>query len=102
MTKSCCAVGCANRHEKGSGIKFYRLPKDKARKALWIAAIGRKVAWQPTVHTWLCSSHFIGCKNDDPLSPDYIPSLFTHTRSPIKREKTAESVERYERSAECT
>ncbi len=69
---------------------------------MWIAAIGRKVAWQPTVHTWLCNAHFIGCKNDDPLSPDYIPSLFTHTRSPIKRKKTAESVERYERSAECT
>ena len=42
--------------------------------------------WEPIEYTCICSSHFVGVKkSDDPESPAYIPSLFDHVKSPIKR-----------------
>ena len=41
----------------------------------------------------MCSAHYVsGNKSDDPLSPDYIPSVFTYVGSPDKRR----AKERYE------
>ena len=99
MGKSCCAVGCANRYAKGSGVHFYRFPEKAERRARWIAAVGRK-NWTPNAHSWICSDHFVsGAKSNDPLSPDYVPSVFSHTKSPMKR-KLASDMERYERKVE--
>uniref|UniRef100_A0A8P4G3H8 THAP-type domain-containing protein n=1 Tax=Dicentrarchus labrax TaxID=13489 RepID=A0A8P4G3H8_DICLA len=57
MPAICCAVGCNNNH------------------------------WTPTSHTLLCNEHFVsGAKQDNPLSPDFVPSLFAHT-SAREREK---------------
>ncbi|KAG5284761.1 hypothetical protein AALO_G00030180 [Alosa alosa] len=45
--------------------------------------------------TRLCSDHFIkGAKSDDPLSPDWVPSVFSHTPATKrgKREKDMESL----------
>ena len=85
MVKSCCAPGCKNRSTANSSIKFHRFPVDKDRRALWIAAV-RRVHWQPTEHSVLCSAHFVsGSKSNDPLSPDYVPTLFNHSTT---REKT--------------
>ena len=96
MGKSCCAVGCASRYKKDSGIHFYRFPEDKDKRAKWIAAVSRK-NWEPNEHSWLCSKHFVsGSKNDDPLSPDYVPSIFAHIKSPQKR-RVDEGMKRYER-----
>ena len=93
MVKSCCAVGCAKRAVKGCGVSFYRFPADADRKARWIVAIN----WQPTEHSWLCSSHFIsGAKSDDPLSPDFVPSVFARTASPLKR-KVENDLQAYQR-----
>ena len=76
MVKSCCAVSCSNRSSKGSTLAFCRFPTDPERRAQWIAAVGRK-NWKPTEYTWLCGAHFIGGKkSNDPLSPDYVPSVF--------------------------
>ena len=99
MGKSCCAIGCTNRYSKQSGIHFYRFPTDSARRARWIGSVGRK-NWIPTEHSWICSVHFIsGAKSNDPLSPDYVPSVFSHVKGPIKR-KRMKNIERYERMAE--
>ncbi len=99
MGKSCCAVGCSNRFRKGSGVNFYRFPEDKERKLRWIAAVGRK-DWMPTKYTWLCSDHFIsGSKSNDPLSPDYVPSVFAHASTSLKR-KAVEDMARFKRSAD--
>ena len=77
-------MGCTNRSVKGCGLRFYRFPADLDRRARWVSAINRK-NWQPTEHSWLCSSHFIsGAKCNDPLSPDFVPSVFAHTSSPQK------------------
>ncbi|XP_072571862.1 uncharacterized protein [Paramormyrops kingsleyae] len=55
------------------------------RKQQWIAAISRKNL-QPSKYSWIFSEHFIkGQKSDDPLSPDYVPSVFVHTKSPVKK-----------------
>ena len=44
-----------------------------------------------------CSEHFIsGKKSTDPLSPDYVPSVFQHVSFAQKR-KLEESLSRYER-----
>ena len=96
MVKSCCAVGCSNRYSKGCGISFYRFPTDAAKRNKWIAAIRRK-DWEPTEHSWLCSAHFInGKRSNDPLSPDYVPSIFSYISSPLKR-KSQQMLEVYER-----
>ena len=56
---------------------------DPERRAQWIAAVGRK-NWSPTEYTWLCGAHFIsGKKSNDPLSPDYVPSVFGQVSSPV-------------------
>lgn len=85
MPKNCCAFGCCNVYKKGCGLQFYRFPVDPDRRRRWIAAVDRK-DWEPTEYTWICSEHFItGTKSNDPLAPNYIPSIFKHLTSPIKR-----------------
>ena len=96
MLKNCCAVGCYNTYKKGSGIQFYRFPTDPERRAQWIAAVNRK-DWAPTEYTWICSAHFVSrSKSNNPLSPNYVPTIFSHTESPVKRKMEAQ-VESFER-----
>ena len=98
MVKSCCAVGCANRYSKDAGIPFYHFPTNPEKKALWVAAVNRK-DWARSEYSWICGAHFIsGCKSDDPVSPDYVPSVFNYTKSPRKR-KLVKDMERYVRMA---
>lgn len=96
MVKSCSAVGCQNRSVKGTSLSFYRFPSDPERRAKWIAAV-RRDKWFPTEHSWLCSAHFVsGRKCDDPLSPDFVPSIFEYLSSPVKRKRKRE-LDDYER-----
>ena len=42
--------------------------------------------WSPSEYTWICSEHFVsGAKSNNPLVPNYVPTLFKHIDSPIKR-----------------
>jgi len=96
MVKSCCAVGCHNAFEKGNGIHWYKFPPEPERRARWISAV-RREDWKPQRNTLICSEHFIsGEKSTDPLSPDYVPSIFQHVSSAQKR-KLEESLRSYER-----
>ena len=96
MGKSCCTVSCTNGFTKGSSIHFYRFPDDPVRRARWISTVNRK-DWTPNEHSWICSKHFIlGEKSNDPVSLEYVPSIFKHLLSPLKR-KHARDMERYER-----
>ena len=93
MGKICCADRCTNRCKKGSGIKFYGFPENERRILRWIVAVARK-DWKPNKYSWLCSAHFVsGCKSNDPLSPDCVPSVFAHVKSPAKR-RAVEVMER--------
>lgn len=101
MPKSCCAVDCTSRHQKGSKISFYRIPSKSRypeRRRLWITALKRK-NWVPGADDWVCSKHFVGgrCHNDS-LSPAYVPKIFNFTRSPVKR-KLQSDFASYERRA---
>ena len=99
MVKSCCAVGCSNR-TAGCGLSFYQFPTDPHRKVLWIAKINRK-NWSPNDSSRVCSAHFIkAVKSDDPLSPDYVPTVFTHTTS-HEKEQVEVHFTAYERRKEC-
>ncbi|XP_010785928.1 THAP domain-containing protein 11-like isoform X2 [Notothenia coriiceps] len=98
MVDNCCAPGCTNRRGKKKGVSYYRIPKDAERREKWIAAIKRDRSrlnkterWDPPAVCFrLCSDHFIsGRKSDNPLSPDFIPSIFDYLPSPEKtRRKT--------------
>lgn len=57
MVHSCCAYGCTNRFVKGSGIGFYRFPRDVERRSRWIKAVQR-VDWEPLEETRICGKHF--------------------------------------------
>ena len=96
MHEECCAVGCVNRLTKGSSLSFYRFPTDNDRRRCWISAIKRK-DWGPTQYSYVCSAHFVsGKKSDDPVSPDYVPSMFQNVSSPMKR-KRASDYQKYKR-----
>ena len=95
MVKSCCAFGCANRYYKSAGIAFYRFPTDAERKRMWIVAVNRK-DWAPSEYSWIYGEHLVsGCKSNDPASPDYVPSVFDHVKSPPKR-RLLSHMSRYE------
>ena len=85
MVKSCCAIGCHNTYIKGNGIKFYRFPANSEKKAKWVAAVNHK-DWIPNEHSWICSEHFVtGERSDNPLAPNFVPTIFKHIDSPSKR-----------------
>ena len=91
MGKSCCAVECTNRYLKASGILSTASLLTQHQR---IAADHKN--WIPTEHSQVCSVHFIfGCKNNDCVSPDYVPSIFKYVESPKKR-KLVKDMERYE------
>jgi len=87
MVKNCCVVGCHNVFIKGK-IPFYRFPSAKrypVKRSKWIAAVKRDY-WVPNSSTWICSEHFVtGKKSDDPLAPNYIPTIFPQVKTPEKR-----------------
>ncbi|CAL8383583.1 unnamed protein product [Arctogadus glacialis] len=65
---------------------------------MWLSAIKRARSQQNNSERWdppavgfrLCSEHFIsGRKSDNPLSPDFVPSLFSYLPSPEKRRRKA-------------
>ena len=87
MVKSCCAVGCTSRFDRSNRLSFYRMPPEGSdRRKKWIAAI-RRVNWVPGNYSWVCSRHFInGKKSNDPLSPDYVPSVFDFVPSEAKED----------------
>ena len=101
MVKSCCAVGCSNRYNRESSLNFYRFPKDTVRRNKWIAAVRRK-KWKPTQHSWICSAHFLsGQRSDDPLSSDFVPTLFSYVDS-SKKKRLQRALQRYERRKAIT
>ena len=96
MVKNCCVVGCHNVFKKNSGIQFYRFPTNPEKQSKWIAAVKRD-DWVPNDNTWICSTHFVtGKRSDNPLAPNYVPTLFPQLSSPAKQtlEKGASSFER--------
>ena len=58
MPVSCSVIDCTNRFQKGSGIMFYRIPEREPKRTLWKNAIRRK-NWEPSVHSRVCSRHFL-------------------------------------------
>ena len=99
MPKYCCAANCSNVFTKGSEVKFYRFPSDPERKAKWIAAINRK-DWYPTEYSWICSEHFVsGEKINNQFAPNYVPTIFKHVKSPIKRRMEAKVADFQRRTA---
>ncbi|KAF3838847.1 hypothetical protein F7725_010615 [Dissostichus mawsoni] len=87
MPGICCAVGCDNSRQRNPGLQFVSIPKDLDRRNKWLAAI-RRDHWQPTSNSRLK-------KNDNPMSPDYIPSLFAHT-SAGQRQRSIYATSRFE------
>ena len=80
-------------------MKFYRFPSDSERKAKWIAAINRK-DWYPTEYSWICSEHFVsGEKSNNQFAPNYVPTIFKHVKSPMKRRMEAQVADFQRRTA---
>ncbi|XP_022200310.2 THAP domain-containing protein 5 [Nilaparvata lugens] len=51
----CSAQNCKNKST--NGIRLFRFPRDKVRRAKWVHNCGRK-NWQPTENNALCEHHF--------------------------------------------
>ncbi|XP_056465380.1 peroxynitrite isomerase THAP4-like isoform X2 [Gadus chalcogrammus] len=99
MTRSCCAVNCTNRQK--DGWKLFNIPRGshpfaKRRRRLWLQAI-KRADWGPEGPKGgesLCSAHFVsGSPSMDCDSPDFVPSVFTHSSNRDISGKVA----RYER-----
>ncbi|XP_056441445.1 uncharacterized protein LOC130391619 isoform X1 [Gadus chalcogrammus] len=99
MTRSCCAVNCTNRQKDGR--KLFNIPRGshpfaKRRRRLWLQAI-KRADWGPEGPKGgesLCSAHFVsGSPSMDCDSPDFVPSVFSHSSNRDISGKVA----RYER-----
>ena len=80
MPTTCAVVGCHNRQTKQCGLSFYKFPKDKDHRRLWVAFVSRRNSdgspWQPGTGDHVCSEHFISKRKSDlPSSPDFVPSV---------------------------
>ncbi|XP_050714885.1 uncharacterized protein LOC126997698 isoform X2 [Eriocheir sinensis] len=101
LVRFCVAPGCCN---KGSQkhISFYHFPPVSSkrsargsRRGRWFEAVmgalppGETLPseyWKYPTNARLCSNHFIsGKKSEDPLSPDYIPSVFANQTAEERR-----------------
>ena len=81
----CCAPNCSNRRNRKENIQFYRIPKDKELRKIWLLRIRRK-QFKPTANTRLCSEHFVGGRRSmDPSSASYFPSIFCHSHNKSNR-----------------
>lgn len=94
MVDYCCAPDCTNKRGKKKGTLFYHIPKVAERQAKWIRVIKEPKASKtrlkdpPAVGFCLCSDHFISRrKRDNPLSPDFVPSIFNNVPSPEERKR---------------
>ena len=89
MVKRCCALVVIMHTGKARGFALYRFPRDPERRSKWIATISRE-NWQQNEYSWICSEHFLsGEKSNNPLAPNYIPTLFSHIESPVKSKMAA-------------
>ncbi|XP_057297659.1 uncharacterized protein LOC130628692 [Hydractinia symbiolongicarpus] len=103
MPDSCCVPNCTNRRKKGDGSGgFFRIPSKKypdVRKR-WLTAIGR-VDWPEQLigNAKVCHLHFTsGKKSKDPLSPDFVPSVFDRIGKKMSEEKKKEKQDRFQRA----
>ncbi|XP_078331887.1 uncharacterized protein LOC144625315 [Crassostrea virginica] len=94
MVKNCCVYKCrnvCNADARSRGLSFFRFPKDKRKRRVWIKAVNRD-KWEPDKHSWICSDHLLhGWHGDDPSDDNYGPTLFAYKDSrseeDFKREK---------------
>ena len=96
------AVGCTEKHVKGSPYSFHIFPKDPKRLEAWLVKMNRldtstKKVWRPKSDTHrLCAKHFtpdcftmqsrvmhdqFGAKCRGQLKPDAVPTIFAHKRT---------------------
>ena len=84
MVQTCSAFGCKKRatpENVANGLHFHRFPTDEVIGKQWILAT-RKVDFQPSKHSRLCSDHFgiedYYVQNDGAfrLNKDAVPSVF--------------------------
>ena len=58
MVVSCCAFNCQNRFVKDQLPFFHNFPKCEELRKKWIIAT-KRVNFTPTIHTKICSDHFL-------------------------------------------
>ena len=58
-------------------MPFFSFPaRNQEQRQLWIKAVNRQ-HWNPSKHTVICSSHFVGGKySPTRLDPNYVPTIF--------------------------
>ena len=100
----CAAFGCSNNSSKGTKVSFFKFPRDKKIKDIWVQKVKRK-GWTLSKYSRLCSDHFEdNCYIQSPkfmtslgldsmpaklyLKGDAIPTTFFHQcpeANPVKR-----------------
>ena len=99
---TCAVFGCHSRQTKNVQRSFYGIPANTDRRREWLAFIGRinedGSPWKPGPGHRVCSDHFIsGEKSNDPLNPDYVPSIKCEKSDESEDEGEDKDLARYNR-----
>ena len=77
---TCCVPHCFSNSKKEKTLSFYRIPKDKTFRKIWLHKISRK-DFQPTDGHRVCSAHFVDGKK---TYMNNVPLIVPKTVKPIQ------------------
>ena len=77
---TCCVPHCFNNSKKDKALSFYRIPKDKTLRKVWLHKISRK-DFEPTDGHRVCSAHFVGGKK---TYMNNVPLIVPKTVKPVQ------------------
>ena len=93
MLKAIALFQYYNGYYKVCGYSFYCFLRDEDCQRMNVNCYHSEERLETHRNSWMCSAHSVSRKkSDDKLSPDYVPTIFDHIVSPLKRKAKLNSV----------